>query len=196
MDAFLSGWICANCGTSGAVIVIAWIMHLPDGQWQQVTSSRVEYRPGVYAVRIVNRRRKPWRINRFLERDSDGILCLGQSSSLENRRRAFINAVRKRVKHSEGNLLNIISMHADGRSAFGDREALLSLLEWRFEYMNEPDGARQREDILIKHYVLQFGEPPPLNSASQTVTMQAPGHGLRATDDGPELVGYCASTKR
>jgi hypothetical protein len=132
-------------------------MYVPNDEWLPL-NKQVYARAGVYAVRLVSKGGRPRPIRRFLDRDGEGILCIGQSSNLEKRRTQFINGVLKRVGHSEGNLLSIISEHAHRRS---ELEGGISTLHWCIQYC---PPRKTLEEKLIKNYVRRFGEAPPLNS--------------------------------
>ena len=136
------------------------IMILPRGRWTSISERPVRDLAGVYAVRLVDGDRSPRLVRRFLDEDDEGLLCLGQSKNLEQRRTQFINGVQKCVGHSEANLLHLLGLHARTR-ARAQLENVLSMLEWRVEYCSP----KKREEELIKSYIKRFGEAPPLNSA-------------------------------
>lgn len=136
--------------------------HLPVGQWQPIADP-VDRGEGIYAVRILRRRNQPWRMRRLLADDMDGILTLGRSDDIERRRKNFVSGVRTCYGHSAGNLLHLIVEHA---GAFGDDlEDVLRRVEWTFEHVRTEATSHQREELMIKHYIRRFGEPPPLNCA-------------------------------
>jgi hypothetical protein len=79
---------------------------------------------------------------------------------MESRRRQFIYAVEKCSGHSEGNLLYYLLRHSPLNERFPHHQ-----LEYRFRGEDNKAAAKSAEARLIKAYIREFGEVPPLNSA-------------------------------
>lgn len=127
--------------------------------WADVHSKCSSASPGVYRIRLACDG-KPVAIPRFLETDVDGILAIGKSICLEDRRSKFPGAVKRGRGHSEINLLHVL-----------ERFSSLSVVhpgagyEYAFIPLRTKEEAEAEESRLLKTYLLRFGEVPPLNSA-------------------------------
>lgn len=78
---------------------------------------------------------------------------------MESRRRQFVRALKKGSGHSEGNLLYYLLRHTSLRQRFPDHR-----LEFRFRKEAGKAAAEVAEGRMIKAYIREFGEAPPLNS--------------------------------
>lgn len=110
----------------------------------------------VYEIRMTSIGGDPNPISRFLDADKRGLLTIGETGSMESRRKQFISAIEKHSNHSEGNLLYHLLRHTPLNKRFPNHR-----LEYRF--YSETDKAAEAR--LIKIYIRKFGEVPPLNSA-------------------------------
>ena len=79
---------------------------------------------------------------------------------MESRRKQFIYAVEKGSGHSEGNLLYLLLRHSPLKARFPNHR-----VEFRFRPETDKQAANAAEARLIKAYIREFGEVPPLNSA-------------------------------
>ena len=112
----------------------------------------------VYRIRLVSSPNKPRLIPRLLNRDHEGILMIGQTNDIKERLKKFRRAFEKgNARHSEGRLLHVINTHCP-------LAAEVKNLEYWIKPCNTLQEAEESEEKLIKNYVKNFGEAPPLNS--------------------------------
>lgn len=116
-------------------------------------TKKIPRRGGVY--KIVCPRIGKWShgIRRFKKTDKHRILAYGQSRNLRNRANAFLASLRRPDRHHEGNLLRILNERAGLNIPY-------VLIAWELR-----SGHKAREERLIKEYVQEYGEVPPLNAA-------------------------------
>jgi len=124
------------------------------GNWLPVTERAKYSGPAVYAVRMLKRGRVV-RIPRFLGIDPEGILTIGMTQSLEQRRRRFVAGYSRGHGHSAGNLLFPL-LHGKLKSV---------AFELAFRPVNSAKIARESEAELTHQYWSRYGEAPPLTSA-------------------------------
>jgi len=125
--------------------------------WQKIIKNSVE-KSAVYQVRMVDDDLKPYSINRFLDTDKDGIVCIGESSNMEQRRKKFLSGIKYARGHSSMNLVYYLERHTKLKEIFNP---------YSFQYRYSTCKASERKRIkskLTKEYFKQFGEVPPLNS--------------------------------
>jgi hypothetical protein len=115
--------------------------------------------PAVYELRIATDDR-PIAIPRFLGTDVRGVLSIGETGGMAFRHRQFISAIEKCYGHSEVNLLYYLLRYTPLNKLHPKH-----CLEYRFRKERAKQAAKLAEARLIKAYVRQFGEAPPLNSA-------------------------------
>ena len=128
--------------------------------WQSVYD-RTEYRDAaVYKVRIINARGEPFKIGRLFRTDSEGILNIGQTSSMEQRRRQSVTGIQEANGHSSMNLIYYLSTHTEFKQLFNEHQIQFSFLKCK-----DKQEAVEKEYDLIKTYFKKYGEVPPLNSA-------------------------------
>ncbi len=113
----------------------------------------------VYQVRLL-RSRRPLPIGRLLRRDPAGLLCIGMTADMQRRRRAFVQGLKRGRGHSEANLLHQLEKSTPLKRLMPRR-----VYQYRFRTTSNRLDAQRLEERLIKRYVKQFGEVPPLNSA-------------------------------
>jgi len=98
-------------------------------------------------------------IDRFLDEDKKGVLCIGMTTNMERRRKQFISGESEGYCHSEGNLLFLLKKY----SRFKKKHSMPKY-KYRFQNVSSEGDAKRKERELIKDYVKQYGEVPPLNS--------------------------------
>jgi hypothetical protein len=115
--------------------------------------------PAVYRLRIVAAD-GPVSIPRFLAVDTEGILSIGSTSDMDQRRLDFQTGLRSGRGHSQANLLHIV----ERETALGQ---LVSAPAYQYTFVRLPSTqqATHSEEMLIKAYVCIYGELPPLNSS-------------------------------
>ncbi len=115
--------------------------------------------PAVYQVRLCSAR-SPHSIGRLLRRDPGGLLCIVMTVDMQRRRRAFVQGLKRGRGHSEANLLYRLEKSTPLKRLIPSR-----MYQYRFRPARNRIDAQRLEERLIKRYVKQFGEVPPLNSA-------------------------------
>lgn len=128
-------------------------------QWQPLETAAEYDGPATYQLRLVNDSR-PTEIPRFLGFDGEGILLIGETQNMDTRRNQFICGLERCYGHSAGNLLYYLRHHTPLMSIHPKH-----LLQYRFCMQRNKQDARLTESRLIKAYVRQFGEVPPLNTS-------------------------------
>jgi len=126
--------------------------------WEYIDTPTKFNKSAIYRIRMVENR-NPVHISRFLGIDKRGILSIGKTSYMENRRKQFVRALTGVFGHSEGNLLEILERVSPLKSLYPDRR-----LEYSFAIVSITEKDKL-EELHIKSYVKQYGEVPPLNSA-------------------------------
>ena len=111
--------------------------------------------PAVYRIRICDSG-KIVSIQRFLDSDDRGLLCIGKATHLKKRLGQF----KRRRNHSEAELLSILEEHTSLSARYPNGEHEYSYIE-----VKNPGEENKLEEKYIKAYVKRFGETPPLNSA-------------------------------
>lgn len=134
-------------------------MHNTWSGWRALDYPCAHDGAAVYEIRIV-RSGRPLRIGRFLRRDTRGLLCIGMTDNMRRRHRSFLRGLEQGRGHSEANLL-----HRLEKSTSLKRLVPRRVYQYRFRPARARRHAEILEEHLIKRYVKQFGEVPPLNSA-------------------------------
>ena len=114
--------------------------------------------PAVYRIRMV-RNHKPFQIHRFLSVDKRGIFAIGQTVNVENRRKRLKRSLASGRGHAEANLLFLLPNYSRLKKVYKGYA-----VEYSFAKVRSKKAAERRERDLLKRYVKQFGEVPPLNS--------------------------------
>lgn len=115
-----------------------------EGNLEKVPNS-----PGVYEIRY------PSSLQRFLDKDNDGILTIGESSNLYERIKNFWESINgKSGSHSEGNTFYFLHLEY----VFD-----LNRLEFRYKETKDKEEAELEECKLLDEYEEKYGELPPLN---------------------------------
>jgi hypothetical protein len=128
-------------------------------KWRGVNQIAEHAGPAVYNIRMALGK-KPIPIQRFLGSDRQGILAIGKTINMEKRRKQFISGLSKGRGHSEGNLVFLLEKYSRLKRAYRGYS-----LEYRFITADDKGSAEDLERDLIKKYVKQYGEAPPLNSS-------------------------------
>jgi hypothetical protein len=113
---------------------------------------------GVYRVRLF-KEGNPYPINRLNGTDSDGVLSIGMSKNLEDRRNKFFRIVygNHRFSHSEAITWWLV------RNVSKFKEETCSL-KFDYRFLNDGVKAIEEEKRLLQEYFIEFSEPPPLNA--------------------------------
>lgn len=135
-------------------------MNMNWSSWKNIDESSGHYSHAVYEVRLVNTQGTSVAINRFLDKDEEGLLSIGMTTNMERRRKQFISGEDRCQGHSEGNLLFFLKEYSRFKT-----KHIMPKYQYRFQKVNSEDEAKRKERKLIKDYVKQYGEVPPLNSA-------------------------------
>jgi hypothetical protein len=78
-------------------------MPLDWSAWRRIDKPANYNQCAVYKIRLCSQN-TPVRINRFLDIDERGLLCIGKTTDMEDRREKFVNSLNRKVRqHSEGN---------------------------------------------------------------------------------------------
>jgi hypothetical protein len=110
---------------------------------------------GVYRVRIF-KEGNPYPINRLNGTDSDGILSIGMSKNLEDRRNKFFRIVygSRKFNHSEAITWWLV------RNVSKFKEETCSL-KFDYRFLNDEVKAIKEEKRLLQEYFIEFSELPP-----------------------------------
>jgi hypothetical protein len=127
--------------------------------WQSISLECGRWRPAVYQMRLVWHG-EPRQIDRFRGTDPAGLLTIGETKSMEQRRLDFITAMSKCYKHSAGNLLYLILKYCRMGA-----DVTPEAVEYRYVELPTEGDAKHAEALLVRQYILRHCEPPPLNSA-------------------------------
>jgi len=128
--------------------------------WQEIHEPSGHRAPAVYMVRLVRATGRVFALNRLLERDANGILCIGNSANMERRLRRFIAGMDTGEGHAPANRLYRLRQC----TAF-DQVFPKARYEYRFLRAEDKAQAEQFEIALLRRYFRCYGELPPLNSA-------------------------------
>lgn len=116
----------------------------------------------VYKVRLVDSNEKCCQLERLLKPDEEGIMCIGQTSNMERRRKQFKTAIGKGKGHSSGNLVWYLNKNSNLQ---GKSPSRFQNFQYRFRKCSNDYRCKNDESVLIKKYFREFGEVPPLNSS-------------------------------
>ena len=128
-------------------------------RWVPIERPSKRTGPAVYRVRLYLGK-KPASLSRFLNVDDKGMLCIGMTSNMEDRRSQFEQGVSGKPKHSEARLLYRLETSTNLTRCYPQRE-----YQYSFKPVRTEARAKRLEQLLIKQYVKKHGEVPPLNSA-------------------------------
>ncbi len=79
---------------------------------------------------------------------------------MERRRKAFLRGLARGRGHSEANLLRLLQKHSHLNRLYPDGE-----IQFTYAKRAKREDAAEAEEVLLKEYVVRFGELPPLNAA-------------------------------
>jgi hypothetical protein len=127
--------------------------------WRPLKVACERWEPAVYQMRMMTGA-EPKQINRFRGTDQGGLLTIGQTTSMEQRRLNFLTAINKCRGHSAGNLLFLLLNYCNmGPSVTTE------CIQYRYVELASEMDAMHAEALLVRAYILKHCEPPPLNSA-------------------------------
>ena len=111
---------------------------------------------GVYKI-FLFKDEKPLTIPRFLANDDTGLVYIGaaEKTALAYRLTCFLASKNSKTKQNNHSAGNKIKSH-------GKLLELTNDLVFMYEVILTPD-AKEKERKIIKNYVANFGEVPPLN---------------------------------
>jgi hypothetical protein len=110
---------------------------------------------GLYRIQLV-KDDMPVKISRFGGIDEEGVLVIGRSNNIENRRKQFRRSARGHHGHSEGVQWWLINHKSDNR--FDEFS-----LRFAFVKISSEEEAKEMEEKELKEYFKKFSELPPLN---------------------------------
>lgn len=114
---------------------------------------------GVYVLRLVNLRKTPIKIGRFLRKNETGIIQIGKAKNLGNRLNQFYKACMGEYHaHSEGSRLFLIRMVAGFEEIHKN-----PTIQFNVKLIASKEERASEEERLLKCYFIKFGELPPLN---------------------------------
>jgi len=116
--------------------------------------------PAIYKVRLTDASGNAFKLNRLLKTDDEGIMCIGHTSKMEQRRKQFLSAIKRANGHSEMNLVYYLNAYTDFKNKFEDAQ-----FQYYFCECSDVAESKREEEQLIKAYFKEFGEVPPLNSS-------------------------------
>ncbi len=116
--------------------------------------------PAVYKVRLIGASGNRCQLNRLLKADKEGIMCIGSTGNMKQRRQKFLSGVNRAKDHSEMNLVYYLKAYTNFPNRFKDTNFQYSICE-----CSDVAESKKEEEKLIKSYFKEFGEVPPLNSA-------------------------------
>jgi hypothetical protein len=134
-------------------------MAFESSGWQPLEIPALYNGSAVYKIRL-SHHNQPVAIPRFLGVDISGILSIGKTTNMEDRRLRFITGMQTGRGHSSANLLHLLRLHSSLKIAFPDHQ-----YEYTFARVQVSGEETAFEEVEIKAYVRMFGEVPPLNSA-------------------------------
>ena len=115
---------------------------------------------GVYKIRLADTKGSPIEIPRFLDKDKDGILQIGNSEDIGRRIKYFRGAMEgKRYAHVEGQRLSFIKRYTSFMERYKDCK-----LQYSFKRLQNESEVQKEEERLLKCYFKKYGEVPPLNN--------------------------------
>lgn len=127
-------------------------------EWFPLSTPSTHYEPAVYQIRLLANG-VPFIINRLLGADPEAILTIGKTKNMEGRRRQFASGVEKCYGHSEANLLHLLVRYSRFKTVVSSHA-----VEYRFTIRESDELAIEHEAALLRAYIVQHGELPPLNS--------------------------------
>lgn len=115
--------------------------------------------PGFYRIRLM-KEGDPVEIPRFGGVEEKGIISIGESKNIEDRRNAFLRSKDGGSGHSEGNTLWAVMKFSDRFNGGKQYSFLMDFIK-----TSSKSEAKEMERKAIKNYFKEFQEVPPLNLA-------------------------------
>jgi len=114
--------------------------------------------PGVYQI-LLFRNEKPVPIHRLVGTDTEGVLAIGHTESIENRRKQFRRSSENAERgHSEGIQWWLVkNFH---KQSFEE-----SQIKFKYVKLSSKSEAKREEERQIKAYFEKHCEAPPLNGS-------------------------------
>ena len=116
--------------------------------------------PAVYKVRVSDAAGESFKLGRLFKADENGILSIGQSGNMKQRRKNAVSGIQGATGHSSMNLMYYLYTFTKFGQHFSGHQ-----LQFSFSKCENKDKAESVEHDLIKNYFKEYGEVPPLNSA-------------------------------
>ena len=129
-------------------------------EWLDIDASSEHKSPAVYKVRLIDANGKCCQLPRLLRADEEGIMCIGQTSNMERRRKQFLTAMNKGYGHSSMNLVFYLDAYTDFQNKFKNAK-----FQYSFCRCSSVVKGKDYESALVKSYFKKFGEVPPLSSS-------------------------------
>ena len=115
---------------------------------------------GVYRVRLVDSKRFPIEIPRFLDNDKEGILQISRSENIKKGINLFRGAIEgKKYANAEGKRLYLIKKYTNFPEMHKNYRLQYSIMKWA-----DKREARIEQERLLKWYIKRYGEAPPINN--------------------------------
>ena len=114
----------------------------------------------VYKVRLIDVNGNCCQLPRLLRADKEGIMCIGQTSNMKQRKGQFLSAINGAYGHSSMNLVYYLNRYTDFPNKFKDAK-----FQYSFCKCSSVDESKNCESTLMKSYFKKFGEVPPLTSS-------------------------------
>ena len=127
--------------------------------WADINETCPHTNPAAYHVRLSSDGRA-FGLGRLLDVDVDGLLTMGCTVRMERRRYDFVSGMTKCQGHSEANLLYLMLHHSRIKEVIPNLS-----VQYRYMPFETRDDAANREEQMLKQYIMHFGELPPLNCA-------------------------------
>lgn len=130
-------------------------------EWVDIVKNASYKSDGVYKIRLADLKGYPIGIPRFLDKDKDGIIQIGNSKDIEKRIKCFRSAMEgKGCAHAEGKRLNLIKKYTNFMSRYNNCK-----IQYSFKKLRDKIEAKKEEERLLKCYFVRHGEVPPLNNS-------------------------------
>lgn len=100
---------------------------------------------GVYKIRLTHSKDYPIEISRFLDKDKDGIIQIGNSKDIEKRIKCFRSAMEgKGCAHAGGQRLNLIKKYTNFIVRYNDCK-----IQYSFKKLRSKIEARKEEELRL-----------------------------------------------
>ena len=126
--------------------------------WREINQPAGYEDCAVYRIRLASAKGAA-SINRFLGTDTQGLLWIGEAIDFDRRRQRFVRGVKHGKVHAGAKLLHRLENVTSLKAIYPGYA-----YQYSFRKIGSKEEAKSCEERLIKTYVKQFGEAPPLNS--------------------------------